>query len=48
VPVTPQFGAVQAKQTTNAMMQSILSGQKTVAQATTDAAKEMDSILNGK
>lgn len=48
LPVTPKFGAVQAKQTTNAMMQSILSGAKTVDQATTDAAAEMDSIMNGK
>ena len=48
VPVTPQFGAVQAKQTTNAMIQSILSGQKTVDQATTDAAKEMTQLLNDK
>lgn len=48
VPVTPQFGAVQAKQTTNSMIQSILSGQKSVDQATTDAAKEMTEILNGK
>ncbi len=48
VPVTPKFGAVQAKKTTNTMMQSILSGQKTVEQATKDAAAEMDEIMNGK
>ncbi|GAA1448066.1 sugar ABC transporter substrate-binding protein [Leifsonia poae] len=48
VPVTPQFGAVQAKQTTNSMIQSILSKQKSVDQATTDAAKEMTQILNDK
>lgn len=48
LPVTPKFGAVQAKQTTNTMMQSILSGQKSVEQATADAAAEMDSIMNGK
>ena len=47
VPVTPTFGAVQAKKTTNAMIQSILSGQKTVEQATEDAAAEMDDIMNG-
>lgn len=47
VPVTPTFGAVQAQKTTNAMMQSILSGQKTVEQATEDAAREMDEIMNG-
>ncbi|MGG7464327.1 MULTISPECIES: sugar ABC transporter substrate-binding protein [unclassified Plantibacter] len=48
VPVTPKFGAVQAKKTTNAMIQAILSGAKSVDEATTDAAKEMDSIMNGK
>lgn len=48
VPVTPTFGAVQAKKTTNTMMQSILSGQKTVEQASKDAAAEMDEIMNGK
>ena len=47
VPVTPTFGAVQAKQTTNTMIQAILSGQKTVEQATKDAAAEMDTIMNG-
>ncbi|MCC2030196.1 sugar ABC transporter substrate-binding protein [Microbacterium sp. NPDC077644] len=46
VPVTPNFGAVQAKKTTNAMMQSILSGQKDVATATKDAAAEMTELLN--
>lgn len=48
LPVTPKFGAVQAKKTTNAMIQAILSGAKSVDQATTDAAKEMDDIMNGK
>ncbi|UCR88669.1 sugar ABC transporter substrate-binding protein [Mycetocola spongiae] len=48
VPVTPTFGAVQAKKTTNAMIQSILSGSKTVEQASTDAAKEMTGLLNDK
>ncbi|QTX05620.1 sugar ABC transporter substrate-binding protein [Agromyces archimandritae] len=48
VPVTPQFGAVQAKKTTNTAIQAILSGQKSVEQAMQDAAKEMDSILNEK
>lgn len=48
VPVTPTFGAVQAKKTVNAMIQAILSGQKTVEQATKDAASEMDSIMNEK
>ncbi|MFE2770630.1 sugar ABC transporter substrate-binding protein [Microbacterium resistens] len=46
VPVTPNFGAVQAKKTTNSMMQAILSGQKDVATATKDAAKEMTDLLN--
>lgn len=46
-PVTPTFGAVQAKKTTNTMLQAILSGQKTVEEATTDAANEMDEIMNG-
>ncbi|MCB5282929.1 MULTISPECIES: sugar ABC transporter substrate-binding protein [unclassified Arthrobacter] len=47
VPVTPKFGAVQAKKTTNTMIQAILSGQKNVDAATTDAAAEMDNIMNG-
>ena len=46
VPVTPNFGAVQSKKTTNAMIQSILSGQKDVATATEDAAAEMTELLN--
>ncbi|MEV4736079.1 MULTISPECIES: sugar ABC transporter substrate-binding protein [unclassified Microbacterium] len=46
VPVTPNFGAVQAKKTTNAMIQAILSGQKDVATATKDAAVEMTDLLN--
>lgn len=46
VPVTPQFGAVQAKKTTNAMMQQILGGEKDVATAAKDAAAEMTELLN--
>lgn len=46
VPVTPNFGAVQAKKTTNSMIQAILSGQKDVATATKDAAAEMTDLLN--
>lgn len=46
VPVTPNFGAVQAKKTTNSMIQAILSGQKDVATATKDAAAEMTELLN--
>lgn len=48
LPVTPNFGAVQAKKTTNTMIQSILSGEKTVEQASADAAAEMTAILNEK
>ncbi|MCD2441486.1 sugar ABC transporter substrate-binding protein [Agromyces sp. SYSU K20354] len=47
VPVTPKYGAVQAKKTTNTAIQAILSGQKTVEQATADAAAEMNEIMNG-
>ncbi|MDQ2698222.1 MAG: sugar ABC transporter substrate-binding protein, partial [Actinomycetota bacterium] len=46
VPVTPTYGAVQAKKTTNAMMQAILSGQKDVETAAKDAAAEMTATLN--
>ncbi|MFJ4997989.1 sugar ABC transporter substrate-binding protein [Microbacterium sp. NPDC088619] len=46
VPVTPNFGAVQAKKTTNSMIQAILGGQKDVATATKDAAAEMTELLN--
>ena len=48
LPVTPKFGAVQAKKTTTAMLQAILSGQKSVEQATSDAATEMTDVLNAK
>ena len=47
VPVTPKFGAVQAKKTTNTAIQAILSGSKSVEQALTDAAAEMNEIMNG-
>jgi len=47
VPVTPLYGKVQAKKTISAMLQSILSGQKTVEQATADAAAEMNSEMQG-
>ena len=40
------FGAVQAKKTTNSMIQAIISGQKDVATATKDAAAEMTDLLN--
>lgn len=45
VPVTPAYGQVQARKTVQAMLQSILSGAKTVEQATADAAAEMDETL---
>lgn len=48
LPVSAQFGAVQAKQTTNSMIQSILSGQKSVNDASAEAASEMTQILNTK
>ncbi|WP_028281018.1 sugar ABC transporter substrate-binding protein [Arthrobacter sp. H5] len=47
VPVTPQWGAVEAQKTLPAMIQSILSEQKTVDQATEDAAAEIEELLNG-
>lgn len=47
VPVAPTYGAVQAKLTTSTMMQSILSGDADVAEASTAAAEEMTSVLNG-
>ncbi|MGW8567289.1 sugar ABC transporter substrate-binding protein [Isoptericola sp. NPDC055881] len=47
VPVSPNFGAVQAKLTTSTMMQSILSGSEDVPTASTKAADEMSSLLNG-
>lgn len=47
VPVSPNFGAVQAKLTTSTMMQAILSGDKDVAAASQAAAEEMTSLLNG-
>ena len=46
VPVTPAYGAVQGKKTVPAMLQSILSGQKSVDQATSDAAAEMTQVMN--
>ena len=46
-PVAPTYGAVQAKLTTSTMMQSILSGDADVAEASKAAAEEMTSVLNG-
>lgn len=45
VPVTPLFGQVQGKKTVPAMLESILSGKKSVQQASTQAAKEMDDVF---
>ncbi|MFC8801669.1 sugar ABC transporter substrate-binding protein [Promicromonospora sp. NPDC057138] len=47
VPAAPTYGAVQAKLTTSTMMQSILSGDANVGEASKAAAEEMTSILNG-
>lgn len=47
VPAAPTYGAVQAKLTTSTMMQSILSGESDVATASSAAAEEMTTILNG-
>lgn len=47
VPAAPTYGAVQAKLTTSTMMQSILSGDADVAEASAAAAEEMTSVLNG-
>jgi N,N'-diacetylchitobiose transport system substrate-binding protein len=47
VPVTPAYGKVQAKKTVPSMLQAILSGQKTVEQATADAASEMTASMQG-
>lgn len=47
VPGTPLFGKIQGKKTIAAMMRSILTGEKTVEKATTDAAAEMNQIFAG-
>ncbi|HEY0639746.1 MAG TPA: sugar ABC transporter substrate-binding protein [Pseudonocardiaceae bacterium] len=47
VPVTPAYGKVQSKKTVPAMLQAILSGSKTVEQATADAAAEMTAEMQG-
>ncbi|MGA9747026.1 MAG: sugar ABC transporter substrate-binding protein [Nocardioides sp.] len=46
LPVTPLYGQVQGKKTVSAMLQSILSGDSSVADASTQAAKEMDEIFS--
>lgn len=45
VPVTPLYGQVQGKKTISAMLQSVLSGDASVEEASTDAADEMDEIF---
>ncbi|WP_119698722.1 sugar ABC transporter substrate-binding protein [Microbacterium halotolerans] len=48
LPVTPTFGAVQAKQTTNTAIQSILSGDASAQDALDAAAAEMTELLNAE
>ncbi|HSE69592.1 MAG TPA: sugar ABC transporter substrate-binding protein [Nocardioidaceae bacterium] len=45
LPVTPLYGQVQGKKTVSAMLQSILSGDATVEEASASAAKEMDGVF---
>jgi N,N'-diacetylchitobiose transport system substrate-binding protein len=47
LPVTPLYGVVQGNKTMAAMMQSILSGDATVEEATETAAQEMDDVFAG-
>jgi N,N'-diacetylchitobiose transport system substrate-binding protein len=46
VPVAPLCGQVQGKKTVSAMVQSILSGDASVDEATSQAAQEMDEIFS--
>ena len=46
VPVTALYGQVQGKKTVSAMLQSILSGDTSVDEASKQAAKEMDDIFS--
>jgi N,N'-diacetylchitobiose transport system substrate-binding protein len=46
VPVTPLYGQIQGKKTVSAMLQSILSGDSSVADASAAAADEMDEIFS--
>lgn len=48
LPVAPEFGAVQAQQTTNAAIQAILAGDASVEDAMNDASDEMTSLLNAE
>jgi N,N'-diacetylchitobiose transport system substrate-binding protein len=47
VPVTPLYGVIQGNKTMASMMQSILSGDATVEEATESAAQEMDAVFSG-
>jgi N,N'-diacetylchitobiose transport system substrate-binding protein len=47
LPVTPLWGTVEGNRTMAAMMQSILSGDATVEEATEVAAQEMDEVFSG-
>jgi len=47
VPLTPLYGQVQGKKTIPAMMRSILTGEASVDEATSTAAKEMNQIFAG-
>jgi len=46
LPVTPLYGQIQGKKTVSAMLQSILSGDASVEEATAQAAKEMNDIFS--
>jgi len=46
VPVTPLYGQIQGKKTVSAMLQSILSGDESVEEASKQAAQEMDDIFS--
>jgi N,N'-diacetylchitobiose transport system substrate-binding protein len=48
LPVTPLYGQIQGKKTVSAMLQSILSGKASVADASDKAAQEMDSVFSKK
>lgn len=45
VPVTPLYGQIQGKKTLSAMLADILAKKKSVAEASKDAAAEMDQIF---
>lgn len=46
VPVTPLYGQIQGNKTVSAMLQSILSGKADVADASKQAAQEMDDVFS--